>query len=210
MQSAEIATFFQKHESKRQRTVVIVDFGNVEKWKHSLGWRVGVRELAKVAKHFSTGRRFLRRFYYGADYGPHEKDTVLTEWSKHILQTADMNGFFVLQKRVKYICSTDNAYGYEKKCDLDVEMAIDLVEEEENYDTIVLFSGDGDLVRSLRFLKEKYGKESIVMSARGHLGRELIDAKRDGIISTILYADDFEYRLNADRFKSFGKSKPRH
>ena len=37
------------------------------------------------------------------------------------------------------------------------------------------------------------------MNARGHIGREVIDAKRDGVIEEILYADDFEYRLNMDR-----------
>lgn len=42
---------------------------------------------------------------------------------------------------------------------------------------------------------------SLTMSARGHIGREVIDAKREGIIKEILYADDFEYRLNMDRFR---------
>jgi len=54
-------------------------------------------------------------------------------------------------------------------------------------------------VTALKYLKEKYGKQAIVMSARGHIGREVIDAKRDGIVEEILYADDFEYRLNMDR-----------
>jgi len=208
VQPEEINALLVAHEPKRSRTIVIVDFGNVEKWKHGLGWRVGIRELATLVKHFSTGQRFLRRFYYGLDYGPHERSTVLTEWSTYIFRTADMNGFSVVNKRVKYIHSTDAALGYEKKCDLDVEMAIDLIEEQENYDTVVLLSGDGDLVRALRYLQEKRGKRTIVMSARGHIGREIIDAKKEGVISDILYADDFEYRLNMDRFRP-KTSKPR-
>ena len=64
---------------------------------------------------------------------------MLTEWSGHITQTANWNGFEVVSKRVKYIHNPDNAYGFEKKCDLDVEMAIDMIQEHEKYDTIVLF-----------------------------------------------------------------------
>lgn len=103
MTQEEIKKFFQQRELYRSRTVVIVDFGNVEKWKNSLGWRVGIRELATLAKHFSTGHRFLRRFYYGADYGPNEKSVAMVGWSQGILRTADMNGFEVVKKRVKYI-----------------------------------------------------------------------------------------------------------
>lgn len=197
-----IKTFLSAYAPRRERTIVVVDFANVEKWKHGLGWRVGIRELAVLIKHFSTGHRFLRRFYYGADYGKSEKSTVLTEWSRYILRTADLNGLEVNKKRVKYIHSLDNVNGFEKKCDLDVEMAVDLIRERDNYDTVVLFSGDGDLMTALKYLKEAYGKNSIVMSARGHIGREVFDAKKDGTVDEILFADDFEYRLNMNRFQS--------
>lgn len=201
MDQEKIKKFFEDYVARRERTIVIVDFGNVEKWKHGLGWRVGIRELAVLVKNFSKGQRFLRRFYYGADYGPKEKSETLTDWSKYMLRTADLNGFGVVDKRVKYIHSLDNVLGFEKKCDLDVEMAVDLIRERDNYDTIILFSGDGDLVTAIRYLKEEYGKQSIIVSARGHIGREVIDAHKEGVIEEILYADDFEYRLNMDRHR---------
>lgn len=201
MDQEKIKKFLEGYIDRRERTIVIVDFGNVEKWKHGLGWRVGIRELAVLVKNFSRGQRFLRRFYYGADYGQKEKSTELTDWSKYMLRTADLNGFEVVDKRVKYIHSLDNVLGFEKKCDLDVEMAVDLIRERGNYDTVILFSGDGDLVTALRYLKEEYGKRAIIMSARGHIGREVIDAYREGVIEEILYADDFEYRLNMDRHR---------
>jgi uncharacterized LabA/DUF88 family protein len=197
----EIKSFLETFVAKRERTIVVVDFGNVEKWKNGLGWKVGIRELGALVRHFTYGQRFLRRFYYGADYGPDEKSTNLTEWSKYILRTADSNGFQVFDKRVKYIHSQDNVYGFEKKCDLDVEMAVDLIRECDNYDNIVLFSGDGDLMTAIQYLKEKHGKRTTVMSARGHIGREVLDAKRDGVLEEIIFADDFEYRLNMDRIR---------
>lgn len=204
MNQEEIKKFLESFTSKRERTIVIVDFGNVEKWKYGLGWHVGVRELASLVKHFTYGKRFLRRFYYGADYGQSEKSVELTGWSKYMLRTADLNGFEVIDKRVKYIHNSDNVYGFEKKCDLDVEIAVDLIRERDNYDNIVLFSGDGDLIAALQYLKEEYRKQAIVMGARGHIGREVFDAERNKTIEEILFADDFEYRLNLDRFRKKG------
>lgn len=200
MDKEEIKRLLESFSSKYARTIVIVDYGNVEKWKNSLKWRVGIRELSRLVKNFSQGHKFLRRFYYGTDCGPDENSSRLSGWSNYILTTAGMNGFEVISKRVKYIHSTDNVHGFEKKCDLDVEMAVDLIEEQDNYETIMLFSGDGDLMRAIQYLKKEYNKRCIVMSARGHIGREILDAKMSGIVEEIFFAEDFEYRLNMDRF----------
>lgn len=112
-----------------------------------------------------------------------------------------MNRLEVVTKRVKYIHSSSNKYGFEKKCDLDVEMAIDLVKLRDDYDTIIIFSGDGDLMYAVQYLHEVYKKECFVFGARGHVGREIYDAKSEGLIKEVLYADDFEYRLNDSRFR---------
>ena len=201
MNQEEIKKFLKSFSSKRERTIVIVDFGNVEKWKNSLKWQIGIKELAQLVKNFSSGKEFLRRFYYGADYGPNEKSDNIVEWSKSILEKAKMNRFKVVDKRVKYIHNLNNKFGFDKKCDFDVDMAIDLIKEQDNYDTIVLFSGDGDIMCAIRYLKEKYNKSCIVFGARDHIGREVFDAKADGIIDDIFYAEDFEYRLNMRRFR---------
>jgi uncharacterized LabA/DUF88 family protein len=200
MTKNEITKFISSFEEKRERTIVIVDFGNVVKWDRSLRWRVGIKELGQLTRQFSTGSKFLRRFYYGADYGPSESSVVMSDWSQNVYQRAGISGFEPIFKRVKYIHDSGMAGGFEKKCDFDVEMAIDLVKEAELYNNIVLFSGDGDLMYALRYLKAEYGKACVVFGARDHLGREVFDAQRDGIVDQILYADDFEYRLNMDRF----------
>lgn len=199
MNQEQIRQFIQNHISKRERTIVIVDFGNVEKWKFSLNWHVGIQELANLVKNFSYGKRFLRRFYYGSDYGQKETSEVMEPWSQGIISRAKMNGFEVITKRVKYIHSADNVRGFEKKCDLDVEMAVDLIKERDNYDNIILFSGDGDLMYAISYLHENYSKNCIVFGARDHVGREVFDAKSNGIVSDIFFAEDFEYRLNMHR-----------
>ena len=144
MNKSEIKIFIDIFSQKRKQTIVIVDFGNVEKWKHSLGWNVGIKELGKLVKNFSYGQKFLRRFYYGSDYGKSEKSHTIVPWSETILQKAKMSGFELVTKRVKYIHDTKNKNGFQKKCDLDVEMTVDLIKECDNYDTIILFSCYGD------------------------------------------------------------------
>lgn len=200
MNRQEINDFFAYFDDKKERTIVIVDYGNVEKWKNSLKWKVDIKKLAQLIKNFSFGKEFLRRFYYGSDYGPEQKSEELTKWSRSVLDRAKMNRFDLNTKRVKYIRDSKNKYGFEKKCDLDVEMIVDLIKERDNYDTIILFSGDGDLMYGIKYLKEEYDKNCFVFGARGHIGKEVIDAKEKNIINDLLYASDFEYRLNNARF----------
>jgi uncharacterized LabA/DUF88 family protein len=199
MTQQEIKKFLEAHIPKKQRTIVIVDFSNVERWKDSLGWTVGVKELGQLVKNLSTGAKFMRRFYYGSDYGPKESEVELLPWSKGMLEQGRMSGFEVVTKRVKYMPTENSPHGYEVKCDLDVEMTVDLIRERDNYDTIVIFSGDGDLAYALSYLHETYKKECIVFGARNHLGREMVDAYKSGLITEVLFAEDFEYRLSYQR-----------
>lgn len=201
MNKAEIKTFLETFSDQLLRTIVIIDFGNVEKWKESLGWKIGIQELGRLSRSFSKGNISLRRFYYGSDYGPKEKSQTLSFWSNSILSRAKFNRFEVVDKRVKYIHNTNNTLGYDKKCDLDVEMTVDLIQMREDYDNIVFFSGDGDLVYAFKYLKENFRKNIYVFGARNHIGREIVDGLKEGVIKRLLYAEDFEYRLNMERFR---------
>ncbi len=195
MNKEQIKKYLDTYAVKLDRTMVIVDFGNVEKWKNSLGWNIDIGKLAQLVKHFSLGNRQNRRFYYGSDFGKDERSSALSEWSRLILEKAKWNKFEIVTKRVKYIHSSDNKIGFEKKCDLDVEMAIDLVKYRDSYDSLVLFSGDGDLMHAVRYLKDEYQKSCIVIGARDHIGREVFDAKKQGYLDEIIFAQDLDYRL---------------
>lgn len=199
MTQSQIKKFLEAHASKKVRTIVIVDFSNVERWKDSLGWSVGIKELGQLARNLSSGSKFLRRFYYGSDYGSKESGTELHLWSKGMLEQANMSGFDVVTKRVKYMPDETAPGGFRVKCDLDVEMAVDLIKDKDQYDTIIVFSGDGDLAYALKYLHEEHNKECYAFGARNHVGRELIDAKDSGVIKDLFFAEDFEYRLSYQR-----------
>lgn len=46
MNKEEIKKFIDGFKNKRNKTIVIIDYGNVDKWKESLGWKMGVKELS--------------------------------------------------------------------------------------------------------------------------------------------------------------------
>ena len=201
MTKAEISKILEELEKTKERNIVIIDFSNLIHWQNGLGWEIGIKELKTLINHFTYGKKFLRRFYYGSDYGEKDSCLILTSGSETILNKARMNNFELCTKRVKYIKDKNYKDGYVKKCDLDVEMAVDLVKEKDNYDRIVIFSGDGDLSYVLRYLKEDYNKISYIFAARNHLGKELVDCEKQKVIEKILFVEDFEYRLNRKRFK---------
>jgi len=201
MKREEIDKILEGLNKTKDRNIVIIDFGNVQKWEEGLGWKIGIKELANLTKHFAYGKQFLRRFYYGSDYGKSDKSEIISMWSAMVLNKARMNNFEVITKRVKYIHDPDYKTGYLKKCNFDIEISVNLIKETDNYEKIILFSGDGDFGYLLEYLKEKYKKDSIVFGARGHIGKELYDAKSKGVVSHILYAEDFDYRLNMQRFR---------
>lgn len=197
MNRSEIKTLLDFFENKRERTISIIDYGNVEKWKNSLGWNIGIKELSQLVKNFSYGSQELRRFYYGKDYGPNEKSGLLVDWSRIILEKARNHRFELCTKRVKYIHDGDD---FDKKCDLDVEMSVDLIKLRDSYDSIILFSGDGDLMCAIEYLNKEYNKECYVFGARNHVGREVFDAKANRIVKNVIFVEDFEYRLRWNRF----------
>jgi len=60
------------------------------------------------------------------------------------------------------------------KGNLDVELALDAFRLADDYDTLLLFSGDSDFGYLLDLLKHK-GKKVLVVSTRGHISKELLE-----------------------------------
>ena len=199
MNHKEITQFLSQLEKTKDRNIVIVDFANVDRWQNSVGWPIGIKQLGQLVSHISYGKKFLRRFYYGEDYGPKDSSMKLLPWSEKMMMSAKYSNFEVISKRVKYIPDVKYETGFIKKCNLDIEMAVDLIREKDNYDTAIIFSGDGDMAYVCKYIHEEFGKKVYIFGARDHVGRELIDAKKEKIIKEILFVEDFEYRLNLRR-----------
>ncbi|MCP5990093.1 NYN domain-containing protein, partial [Klebsiella pneumoniae] len=68
-----------------------------------------------------------------------------------------------------------NGNRYFQRANLDIEIVIDMFNTVEQYDEIVLFSGDGDFERAIELLRAKQTHITVV-STDGMIARELRNA----------------------------------
>lgn len=84
----------------------------------------------------------------------------------------DINGYILRTKNVKRIQKKNGSYKW--KSNLDVELALEMVEIKDKYDTAILISGDSDFAAPIDKIKEA-GKRIIVISTRGRIAKELLE-----------------------------------
>lgn len=84
---------------------------------------------------------------------------------------------------------------FRRKCDFDCELVIDIVSTKDSFDSLILFSGDGDYAAIVdKLIKE--GKQVIVVFCKGHKGKEYEDFKTGLFLCSV------------SRLKSFLKKYP--
>ena len=88
------------------------------------------------------------------------------------LDMLDINGYILRTKAIKKIRITPTLDKY--KGSLDIELAFEMVDLSDKYDTAVLMSGDSDFSVPIDRIKQK-GKWIIIMSTRGRIARELLE-----------------------------------
>ncbi|MFA6519138.1 MAG: NYN domain-containing protein [Candidatus Shapirobacteria bacterium] len=156
------------------KTAVFIDYANVYGWRDELVKPVDPNKLYKYLKTYSQIESI--NFYYGSDSNPQ---------SKNFLTQIKKIGYNLTTKPVKYI-TIANIRGKLikiRKCDFDIEICMSVYRSiEENYQTFVFFTGDGDFEPIYRYLIEKK-KQVLVVYEHGHLGREIWNIKR-GLFKT--------------------------
>ena len=108
---------------------------------------------------FAAKGRLLRAFYYTAlmeneEYSPLRP---LVDW-------LDYNGYTMVTKPVKEF--TDAQGRRRIKGNMDIELAIDMLEMANHVEHIVLFSGDGDFRRLVEAVQKRGVRVSVVSSIR--------------------------------------------
>ena len=145
------------------RVYVFIDSENLFYSQRTLGWRVSYQKLMAYFKH-NCGENTKCFLYKGVDEHNSKQ--------RKFLDMLEINGYIVRIKVVKIIRASD---GHDKwKGNLDIELALEMVELKGHYDTAVLLSGDSDFAAVLDNLK-KSGKRVIVLSTRGRVARELLE-----------------------------------
>ncbi|WP_239651736.1 NYN domain-containing protein [Neosynechococcus sphagnicola] len=69
----------------------------------------------------------------------------------------------------------DNSGRYSQKANLDIEIVVDMFNTVDQYDRVILFSGDGDFERAIELLRSK-NTHITVVSTEGMIARELRNA----------------------------------
>ena len=145
------------------KVYVFIDVENIFYSQRNLGWKISYEKLMKYFRK-ECGKNVKCFAYSGLD----ENNTR----QKKFLDMLEINGYIVRTKTVKKINLGHNKYKW--KSNLDVELALEMIELSDKYDTAILMSGDSDFATPLDKIKQKK-KRVIVMSTRGRVARELLE-----------------------------------
>ena len=145
------------------RVYVFIDAENLFYAQRTLGWRISYEKLMNYFKK-ECGKETKGFIYSG-------RDEYNTKQQK-FFDMLEINGYIVRTKTVKKI--KNHGGGYKWKNNLDIELAFEMDDTKDKYDTAVLISGDSDFATPIDRIK-KAGKQIIVISTRGHISRELLE-----------------------------------
>src|SRR5580658_1900121 len=141
---------------KEERTAMFIDGANLYAAARGLGFDIDYKRLLEV---FAGRGQLVRAFYYTALIENEEYSPIrpLVDW-------LDYNGYTMVTKPTKEF--TD-AFGRRKiKGNMDIELAIDVMEMSEHVDHIIIFSGDGDFRRLVEAVQRKGVRVSVVSTMR--------------------------------------------
>lgn len=150
-----------------KRTVLFIDAENLFYIQKSLGWEI---DFEKLYNFFAEKTYIYNAFYYTAiDQSDEEKYKEKSQF----LNSLGPLGYTVRTKEVKIIKTADG--GVVKKGNMDIELVVDMFNTKDLYKQVILFSGDSDFTRALELLRT-HGKEIIVISSKGFVSREIVNA----------------------------------
>ena len=138
----------------REKIALFIDGANLYAASKSLGFDIDYRKLLKA---FQSRGYLLRAYYYTALIEDQEYSSI-----RPLIDWLDYNGYKVVTKPAKEF--TDSMGRRKIKGNMDIELAIDAMEQAEVVDHLVLFSGDGDFTTLVEALQRKGRKVSVVSS----------------------------------------------
>jgi uncharacterized LabA/DUF88 family protein len=140
----------------QERIGLFIDGSNVYAAARALNFDIDYRRLLDV---FAAKGRLIRAFYYTALIDDQEYSPI-----RPLIDWLDYNGYTMVTKPTKEF--TD-AMGRRKiKGNMDIELAIDVMEMAERLDHVVLFSGDGDFRRLVEAVQRRGVRVSVVSTIR--------------------------------------------
>jgi uncharacterized LabA/DUF88 family protein len=139
-----------------ERVCLFIDGANLYSASRNLGFDVDYRNLLNF---FQSRCNLVRAYYYSAvletdDYSPLKP---LTDWLAY-------NGYSLVTKAAREF--TDASGRRRIKGNMDIELAIDMLELAPRIDHAVLFSGDADFRRLVEAVQRRGVRVSVVSTVR--------------------------------------------
>ena len=169
------------HFYSDERVALFIDGSNLYATAKAVGFDIDYRRLLSW---FRKRCRLVRAIYYTALMEDAEYSPV-----RPLIDWLDYNGFMVVTKPAREF--TDSLGRRKIKGNMDIEIAVDMMQLAESLDHIVLFSGDGDFRSLVEAVQEKGRKVSVVSTL---------------VTRPPMVADDL--RRQADQFVDLNDLKP--
>lgn len=135
-----------------ERTALFIDGANLFATARSLEIDL---DYGRIKTFFSKKTRLVRAFYYTAiheeqDYSP----------LRPLVDFLEYNGFTLITKPTKEF--TDESGRRRVKGNMDIEIAVDMLNLSDTLDHVVLFSGDGDFRRLLEAVQRRGVRATVI------------------------------------------------
>lgn len=141
---------------KEEKVALFIDGSNLYAAARALDFDIDYKSLLEWT---ACQGRLVRAFYYTALFEDQEYSPIrpLVDW-------LDYNGYSMVTKPTKEFV---DAQGRRKiKGNMDIELAVDMMEMAEHVDHIMLFSGDGDFRRLIEAVQRKGVRVTIVSTIK--------------------------------------------
>ena len=164
---------------KRPKAYIFIDASNIHYSLMKGGWQIDWKKF----RQFCEGRYESPKFFYyeGVPSKSQYFDTHPGHSLPQFIQAKeDKLKYFKFLKAISFKVRHkpvgrvyDNTAGeFKHKCNFDVELTIDALDGMGDYDIFVLFRGDGDFVKLVKYLKGRK-KKTVVIAPADRLSNDL-------------------------------------
>jgi uncharacterized LabA/DUF88 family protein len=140
----------------KDRVGIFIDGANLYATARALNFDIDYKRLLEL---FQSKCNLLRAFYYTALIEDQEYSPI-----RPLIDWLDYNGYTMVTKPTKEF--TDSSGRRKIKGNMDIELAIDVLEMAQHLDHIVLFSGDGDFRRLVEAVQRKGVRVTVISTVR--------------------------------------------
>jgi uncharacterized LabA/DUF88 family protein len=140
----------------QERVGLFIDGSNLYAAAKALNFDIDYKRLLEL---FGAKCHLIRAFYYTALIEDQEYSPI-----RPLIDWLDYNGYTMVTKPTKEF--TDASGRRKIKGNMDIELAIDVMEMTEHLDHVVLFSGDGDFRRLVEAVQRRGVRVTVVSTIR--------------------------------------------